>query len=181
MRASKERTLPTVNCCQIIRPTSYNWLGVGPLDDTPTVIRIHRFNHRTIECLDELCPFCTNFLTKEERLFLPVLHDSPPRRAVLELPVSHLERLQGWAIRYQTLRAVVLECRRSNGKSNGPIEWRVFEKSTGPRDGAPNWNWLQELSETWRSNTVFALSSVLSENQASKFQSGCAISGRPDP
>jgi hypothetical protein len=166
MRASKERTLPAVKCCKIIRPTSAAWLGVGPLDDTPTLIRIHRYNRRTIECLDDPCPFCESFLTKEERLFLPVLFSSPARRAVLEVPATHLERLQGWATMYHTLRSITLECRRTNGRPNGPIEWRVFVRASGERAALPGWDWMAELSETWRANTVFALSR-LSEQKSS--------------
>jgi hypothetical protein len=180
MRSSKVRTAPIIKCVKIIRPMDGRWLGTGPLEDSPTIVTVHRHQKRTVECFDQNCPFCENLWTTEERLFLPVLYGSPTRHGVLEVPANHLERLTGWANQFHTLRATVLECRRANGRSNGPIEWRCFPKESGIRDVSPDWKWLEELSETWRSNTRFALASIESEKLNVEDCAGCDIVTRSD-
>jgi len=180
MRILQESENPRRRCTKIIRPTDARWLPVGPLRDVPLLIKIHRFRRRTVECYPEDCPCCANLVTSDERLFLPVLFGSPVKRGVLELPASHRAYLNQLATEYHTLRALTLECRRKNGLSNGPIEWRVFPRSTEPLYARDDKDWLGELSETWSENTVFAHSQLEPEKTVRDVRSGCDISSGSD-
>lgn len=180
MRTSKALACPPLKCCKIVRPTSGSWLVVGPVVDSPTVVTIHRHQRRSVECLEPECPFCSALWSFEERVFLPVVLDVAGQRAVLELPTSHLERLKGWEMQYHSLRALMLHCRRANGQRNGPIEWRCFPRDGGMRTALTKWDWLGELSETWRRNTQFALQAVATEKTVRDVASGCMIDSLSD-
>jgi len=180
MRASYESRLPRRKCVKIIRPESLKWLTLGPLDDRPLVVTIHRHEGRTISCAEENCPFCQAFWTQEERVVIPCLFGEPARRGVLEVPVSHLEQLVGVTNQFHTLRALVIHCRRKNGRKNGPIEWRFFPRQAGERERCTGWNWLGELEETWAANTAKAYSTITDEKTDAKNAPCCDISARPE-
>lgn len=180
MFISKEPSLPQRRCAKILRPVDARWLAIGPLADVPTVIRIHRYRRRTVECFPEDCPLCENLATAEERLFLPVLYGSPAQRAVLELPLSHRTYLLALATTYRTLRALTLELRRRNGLPNGPIEWRVFPRSKDDLPKREESAWLDELSATWEENTIFAHAAVAAEKSVRDVRPGCTIDSGSD-
>lgn len=130
-------------------------------DPEPTIVVVHRFERRTVECGGPECEFCAGMLVAQDRIFARIHAVPSVAPAILELPISHWERLIELARRGEGLCPWIFTFRRRGGRPNGPIYWSTQDrKRPWPVRAWPG-GLLESLSGIWRENTEYARAALV--------------------
>jgi len=179
MRTRQEPSTPFRKCLPFVRPPAVGSIVVEPIQDQHTIVVLHRFQGRSLPCLEPDCFLCEHRIKQEEKIFFLARRRPSADLVIVELPISKHDGLTGATMRHGTMRRFALHMKRKYPANNAPVVLSI-ELLLGAVTLNEPASLIDELAWSWCKNVEFAADEIASKKTTSKFAPGCEIGGRDE-
>lgn len=160
MRLLSQATSVRTTLPRFIRPTAHVPVVIFPAIDAPERFSCHRYQKRTVPCLEPPCPFCAAEIPFDPRVYVPGWHIGAKKFAVVDATLGAYDQLLFIVERLGPLRGTRISFARAEPFDNAPMAitgWSIGDKESHQKPFA---DFHRVLDQMLASNADFALAGL---------------------